>query len=672
MSTIPRLPPGLAYGGDYNPEQWDESVWRDDMRLMRTAGVNFVSIGIFSWAHLEPAPGRYEFGWLDRLMDLLAANGIRANLATGTASPPPWLAVRHPDSLPIGRDGQPWFPGGRQHYSPFSAAYRRHALALVTRLARRYAQHPALAAWHVNNEYACHIQECHGPEAQRAFRAWLRRRHRDLAGLNAAWSTSFWSQRYGAWPEVGTPRRVPAFNNPAQEIDYRRCFNDAVLALYLAERAVLRRATPGVPVSTNFMWPFKALDYRAWAPHLDFACWDAYPDPAAAPEEFAAFGHDLIRSLLPNRPFLLMEQATTQVNWRPLNVLKPPGLMRRLSLQAVARGADGVLFFQWRQSLGGAEKFHSAMVPHGGAGPRSRVWREVAGLGAELLRLRPVAGTRPVPRAALVFDWENWWALELPGKPAPIDYAALMADFHRWFFRRNLPVDFVAPSADLSGYKLVVAPALYLLRAADAANLAAFARDGGQLLATYFSGIVDEHDRVVPGGYPAHLRATLGLCVEEWQPFAAGTGPRVRLPGARRPLRARDWADLCHLEGAQALGTFADGFFAGRPAFTRHRVGRGAAHYLATRLADAGLDRVLAPIATAAGLRPAHPAPAGVEASVRTGARGDFLFLLNHGARSVTVPLDRKWARDLLSGRDVIGQVRIAPGAAAVVTTRQV
>ena len=668
MASSPVLPrvPGFAYGGDYNPEQWEPAVWREDARLMREAGVNFVSVGIFSWAHLEPRPGRYEFGWLDRVLDLLASAGVRACLATATASPPPWLARLHPSSGAVARDGGTMFPGSRQHHSPFSPDYRRRAAALTERLAARYARHPALAAWHVDNEFSCHQQECHSPAATRAFRAWLRRRYGTLARLNDAWTTSFWSQRYGAWDEVWTPRRAPYHNNPAQELDYARFWDELLLDLYLSLRAILRRRTPDVPVTTNFMWPFRPLDYRKWAEHVDFVAWDSYPDPHGAAAETAAFGHDVMRSLTPGKPFVLMEQATTQVNWRAANGLKRPGEMRALSLQAVARGADGVMFFQWRQSRGGAEKFHSAMVPHGGARADSRVWREVTGLGADLTRLSPVLGSAVAARAAIVMDWENWWALELPSKPARIDYAATLADFHRLCFRRNVAVDFVHPGQDLSGYAVAFAPSLHLLRETDARNLTQWVRAGGRLAVGPFSGVVDANDRVVLGGYPALLRATLGLVVEEWDGLAPGATRRVRLPGGRA-THGSVLAEVVRLEGATAVATFAEDFYAGRAAATRHRCGRGEAWYLATRFDDAALDRLLG------GLLPAGPAaPAGVEVRVRRAGARAFVFVLNHTRAAVTVraPAEAAGGRDLLGGKKVGRRLRLEPFGVAVIAAQ--
>jgi beta-galactosidase len=664
----PKLPSKLLYGGDYNPEQWPESVWLEDVRLMRETGVNIVSLGIFSWAKLQPAEKRFDFGWLDRVMDLLAENGVGVCLATATASPPPWLSARYPSVLPVTADGVVLQVGSRQQYSPSSPVYRKFAAALVRRLAARYRRHPALVSWHINNEYACHLNECHGADSTRAFRQWLRKKYGTLAALNDAWGTAFWSQAYGNWYEIFTPRRAPYHCNPTQCLDFKRFTSDAFLALHRMERAILRAATPQVPVTTNFMGFFKPLDYREWAPDVDYVAWDSYPDPVdeAAARHAAAAGHDLMRSLKPDRPFILMEQATSAVNWRPVNRPKRPGLMRLWSLQAVARGGDGVMFFQWRASKAGAEKFHSGLIQHLPPG-QGRVFAEVKALGAELRRLQPVTGSLVRNRVAIAFDWHAWWAVELESKPGRIDYAAWAQTLHRWFFLENLGVDFVHPDADLARYDLVVAPALYLLAADAAANLDRFVTGGGTLLATYFSGVVDKNEHIVLGGYPAHLRKTLGLWVEEWVPYPDGQGNGVRFARDRKVHPCDHWCDLLHLEGAEALATYTGDFFAGRPAVTRHRRDRGTAWYLGTRLDATGFDALLSRVVKDAGIRPPLRAPAGIEATLRESSRGSFLFILNHTDRAANVPLAKHRGRDLITGRAVAGLLRLAPLDVAVV-----
>ncbi len=670
MSYLPLLPKthGLLYGGDYNPEQWPKSVWKQDMKLMRAAGVNLVSIGIFSWAKLQPNEKTYTFDWLDEVMDLLAANGIHADLATATASPPAWMS-RYPDLGAMDANGVVCTHGSRQHYSPSSPTYRKFAAALVRKLAARYRKHPALAAWHINNEYGCHVAECHSPASTTAFRSWLKTRYGTLDALNDAWGTAFWSQYYHDWNDVLTPRKTATFPNPAQSLDFRRFSSDALLDLCKMERDILRKATPTMPITTNFMGFFKPLDYQAWAKEIDFTCWDSYPDPleTGAGVLYAARGHDLTRSLKPGRPFVLMEQVTSHVNWRQVNGTKPPGLMRLQSLQAVARGSDGVLFFQWRQSVRGAEKFHGAMVQH--APPtQSRVFREVCELGAELKKLAPVTGSLVRSRVAIVIDWAAWWALELPSKPTDLRYEDAIHQFHRYFYKRNLAVDFVAPGADLQAYAVVVAPQLYLLTKEDAKNLDAFVRGGGTLLTNFFSGIVDEKEQIIAGGYPAHLRKTLGLWVEEWFPLAEKETRKVRI--GKNKLQGRTWSEVIHPEGAEVLATFGDGPVRDLPAITRHARGKGQALYLATRLDDNDLaewmDDLLAPF----DLRPPLTAPSGVEVAVREKGEERFLFLLNHRDKPAQLNLAEHNGIDLLTGQPVSAKLVLPPLGVAVVALK--
>ncbi|WP_433463384.1 beta-galactosidase [Spirillospora sp. CA-128828] len=646
MDMIARLRDrlGIAYGGDYNPEQWPEEVWEDDVRLMKEAGVSLVSVGIFSWASVEPRPGEYDFGWLDRVLDRLAGGGVAACLATMTASPPPWLTARHPEMLTVRADGQTITPGGRQHYCPSSPVYREHAARLAEEVAVRYAGHPALAMWHVGNEYG-NVIPCHCEVSAAAFRRWLEARYGSVEELNDAWSTSFWAQRYGSFEEVLPPRSPAPFRNPAHNLDYARFTSDELLACYLVEKEVLERVTPHVPVTTNFPPSLRPVDLWTWAPHVDAIAYDAYPDPAD-PDAAAkvAFNYDVMRSLRGGQPWLLMEQAPSAVNWRPRNAAKPPGTMRLWSWQAVAHGADAIMFFQWRQSRGGAEKFHSAMVPHGG--PSTRTFREVRGLGRELAAARALAGARaPRAGAAIVLDWPSWWALEGEAHPSS-DLRFLDAAWacHRPLYDAGVACDVVRPDADLSGYPLVLVPNLYLVSEEAGRNLERYVEEGGTLVMSFFSGIVDPCDRVHMGGYPAPFRRTLGLRVEEFRPLAEDE--QVGLSEGAGGV----WTEEVVLEGAEAVASFTSGALAGGPAVTRNRLGRGTAWYLATRPVPATMRALLDRVREEAGVGPVLPGlPDGVQARARRSADGLRYVVLNHGSTEATVELPAPM-RDELSG----------------------
>ncbi|OXM83179.1 beta-galactosidase [Paenibacillus rigui] len=663
--------PHMFYGGDYNPEQWPEEVWLEDMRLMKKAGVNIVSIGIFSWAVLQPGPDTYDFAWMDRLMDLMAENGIMADLATATASPPAWLARLHPESLPVDENGARYSQGSRQHYCPNSKAFRLYGQRLVRKLAERYKDHPALAMWHINNEYACHISECYCDVCASEFRLWLQRRYSTLDELNARWGTNFWSQKYYDWEEIVLPRKTPTYPNPGQQLDYKRFMSDSLLDAYLGEQRILKEITPHLPIMTNLMGAHKPLDQFEWAKHMDVITWDSYPEPTAGIPVFAAMQHDLMRSLKGGEPFILMEQVTSQVNWRQQNPLKRPGVMRLWSYQTVAHGGDGVMFFQWRQSWAGAEKYHGAMVNQTGD-ENTRVYREVVQLGNELKQLDGIVDARVEAPVAIVFDWPTWWALELDSKPSrDVLYLDQIKQYYSVLFERNIGVDFVQPDADLGKYKLVLAPTMYMVAPGVADNLESYVQGGGTLLTTFFSGIVDENDRIHTGGYPAPLRKVLGLCVEEFDPMLPGQTNAIQVEGLGAGTDGEYscslWSDIIRLEGAQPLARFTQDFFAGSPAVTVHAFGSGKAYYVGTQGEAAFTSKLVGGILDELNLAAPLAAPAGVEMTVRVGNDGQrYIFVLNHLAVPADVQLPQGAYSDLLSGGSFTGALQLAPNGVAI------
>ncbi len=650
----------LALGGDYNPEQWPRSVWDEDVELMRRAGIAFATVGVFSWSWLEPAEGDYEFEWLDTVLDLLHASGIAVDLATATATPPPWLSSAYPEILPVDHDGHTLWPGSRQTWCPTSERYRERALALTAQLAQRYHEHPALALWHVSNEYACHNVPCYCDRCGRHFRTWLQRRYGALDALNDAWGTAFWSQRYTAWDQVLAPRRSTTLANPTHVLDYRRFSSDALLDFYLAERAVLSEHSPDVPVTTNFMTlsHFRHLDYHAWAPVQDVVSTDHYiVGTLAHPRAELAYSGDLTRGLAGGGPWMLMEHSTSAVNWQPTNHAKWPGQTIRDALSHVARGADTIGWFQWRQSRAGSEKFHSAVVPH--AGPDSARFREVEQLGRIAARLGELVGSRVESRVALLHDYQSVWAASGPSMPSgELDPLLAAGTIHRLLHDRGVTCDVVHPSADLTAYDLVVVPQLYLVTDEHAAAVAAAAEDGAQVLVTFFSGISDEHDHVRLGGYPGAFRELLGVRVEEF--FPLGPAQEVALGAGTGTW----WSEHVELAGAAVVESYAAGPLAGRPAITRREVGAGAAWYLSTLADDERLGRVLDDVLAAAGVAPAVPGlPRGVEATRRRSDEGSWLFLLNHTESPQTVAAA---GYDLVADAFVGGTVRLDPGGAAV------
>jgi beta-galactosidase len=673
--------PHLLHGGDYNPEQWPPEVWDEDLRLLHVARCNVVSIGIFSWAKLEPAEGTFDFGWMDRIIEKLTTGGIRFVLATPGGAKPAWMAQRYPETLRVTEDRRRLLWGDRHNHCFTSPVFREKCRIINTKLAERYGSHPHLAMWHVNNEYG---GECHCDLCQAAFRRWLRARyHDDLHALNRAWWSTFWSHTITDWEQVDSPSTLGEMQVHGHTLDWKRFVTDQTIDCFAAEAAPLRQLAPRVPITTNLMGEYAGLDYYRLARACDVVSWDAYPsfhdrdaDLLAGPE--FSFNHDQRRAML-GKPFILMESAPAQQNYKPVCKLKRPGMHRLEGLQAIAHGSDSVMYFQWRKSRGGVEKFHGAVVDHHG-GEHTRVFQDVAELGTILAKLDGVVGTMPEPEVAVIYDYHNRWALEgAAGLRNPAKgYRATCLEQHRALWGLGTTVDVIDSVDDFARYKLLVAPMLYMIRPGVAERVEAFVAGGGTLVTTYVTGVVDESDLCSLDGFPGPLRKVCGVWAEETDALyddesadvVASAGNALGLTGT---YAGRQLCDLIHAEGADVLATYGSQFYAGRPAVTVNRFGKGQAYYVASRNDDRFHRDLYGGLARQLGLRTAvaGPLPPGVTAQVRSDGTRDYVFVFSFARQPHDVPLGAAAHADALTGEPVGSTIRLpAYGSRVLVRER--
>ena len=621
---------------------------------MQKAGITAATVGVFSWVSLQPAEDRFTFEWLDEVIDGLHAHGINVILATPSAAQPAWMSQAYPDVLRSDANGVRKQHGQRVNYCPNSPNYRRLSADMARRLAERYGQHPAVILWHVSNEYggACYCDTCAGK-----FREWLQAKYGTLDELNARWWTRFWGHTYTAWDQIMPPRENAEFLTHGLNVDYFRFMSDSQLDCYRNERDALRAITPDIPITTNLMGAYKPLDYRRWAQEMDVVSWDCYPNPNHAPADIA-FLHDLTRGLKDGQPFLLMEQTPSSQNWQEINALKRPGVLRLWSYLAVAHGADSVLYFQWRRGRGGCEKLHGAVIEHAGR-EDTRVFREVSQLGAELHTLGDqVIGAAVDARVAILFDWDNWHALDdAIGPVRDKRYLDTVRKHYAAFYRKNVAVDVVFADSDLSNYEIVVAPMLYMVKAETAQQIEAFVAKGGTFVTTYMSGLVDENDLAFENGYPGPLSKVLGVWIEEIDALYEDQTNTIVMADRSGAYPCRHIADVVHAESAQVLATFGSDFYAGMPAVTRNAYGSGAAYYIASDADPAFLDPFYRDVLQQKGIGAPLKTPIGVEVALRTQADKTIMFVLNHNPRAVTVDLGVVERRDLLTGDMVSGSV---------------
>lgn len=641
----------ILYGGDYNPNQWPEAVWKEDMELFDKARINSATINVFSWAKLQPSEERYDFEELDKVIEMLKKNHKDIVLATSTAAMPAWMFRKYPEVARTDYAGRHHKFGQRHNACPNSPVYQRYAAKLAQKLAKRYGHLDSVVCWHINNEYS---GECYCENCEKAFRVWLRKKYGTLKALNEAWNTEFWGHTIYDWEEIVLPNALgegldwcngTAFAGIS--IDYARFNSDSMLENFKMERNAIRSVDQKTPVTTNLMGTFKQLDYFKWAKEMDVVSWDNYPS-YDTPVSLTAMQHDLMRGLK-QQPFMLMEQTPSQQNWQKYNSLKRPGQMRAQSYQTLAHGADTIQFFQLRRSVGGCEKFHGAVIAHAGS-ENTRVFREVAQLGAELESFGDrTLGSRNEAEVGLIFDWDNYWALEYTSGPSEdLKYVDQIHQYYQYFYKKNIGVDMIPVDADFSKYKIVVAPVLYMVKDGMKEALENFVKNGGILITTFMSGIVGQSDNVYLGGYPGPLREMAGVWVEEIDALAPEQKNKAKFADGSTAACGL-LCDLMHLEGAKALASYEEDFYAGMPAASKNTYGKGTTYYIATQFEEEGLAKILDQAVQEAGVSSVIPEETGLEVVTRVSDTTRFYFVMNFTDEEQILPESLTGKKDMIS-----------------------
>ncbi|MCI9340077.1 MAG: beta-galactosidase [Dorea sp.] len=647
----------ILYGGDYNPEQWPREIWQQDMELFDEAGINSATINVFSWAKLQPSEEVYDFSELDDIVDMLTKAGKQIVLATSTAALPAWMVKRYPEVARTDYEGRHHKFGQRHNACPNSPVYRHFAKELASRLAERYGKNENVVCWHVNNEYG---GECYCENCEKAFRVWLKRKYKTIEALNKAWNLSFWGHTIYDWDEVVLPNALGeglGFRGEDEDgtafagisIDYRRFNSDSLLENFKMERDAIRQYDKDAAITTNLMGIFKGLDYFKWAKEMDIVSWDNYPS-YDTPWSMTAMRHDLMRGLKA-APFMLMEQTPSQQNWQPYNSLKKPGQMRAQSYQTVAHGADTIQFFQLRRSVGGCEKFHGAVIEHVGTA-KTRVFRETAELGAELRSIgTSIIGAENESKAGIIFDWDNYWALEYTSGPnKDLKYVDQIWRYYEYFYNKNISVDMIPVDADFGKYDLVAAPVLYMVKEGVAEAIEKYVADGGTFVTGFMSGIVDQSDNVHLGGYPGPLRKLAGIWAEEIDALAPEQSNEIVFGDGTRK-QCRMLCDILHLEGAEEIAQYGDDFYAGTPVVTKNAFGRGCTYYVGTVPERDGLAKLLDMVCDEAGVRPVIAEETELEVTRRVTETQEIYFIMNFKDQELALPGVFAGKTDILTGR---------------------
>jgi beta-galactosidase len=630
----------MYYGVQYYPEQWPEERWAIDAEMMQRAGVNTVRMGEFAWSAYEPREGELHFDWMERAIDLLNRHAIQVILCTCSRTPPPWVFKKHPGAANTRADGRVNRYGQRYTvglaHPEFTALAQRIDRAVV----EHFAGHPGIVGWQVDNEVGgfndCYCERCLG-----YFHVYLQEKYGTVERLNQSWGEHFWSFAFTYFEEVPLPE-----NNPQLVLEYRRFLSKLNVDFCRSRAELIHRIDPGKFVTTNFQsFQAKHTDYFAMAETIDLPGMNHYPP--RSPE----FILDYYRAQ--KGSVLVLEQLSRLAAWDT-----GEGWMRLWAYRALAHGACGTIFFRWRTARYGQEQHADGILPH--AGQENRRYRELARMGAELKQIGAlIDSTRVEAETAILLGYEGRWAMETGLDLKPMQAHLDAARFHEALMRRSIPMDAFDPHGDLSRYRLVIAPRLWLVDERIAAGLRAFVERGGVLCLTAASGVVDEFNVSFDTPRPGPLREIAGIEVSDLSPLEKPFDLASQIIPGLDGAQASAMADEIHLTGAEVLARFNSGWRKGLPALTRNHWGKGQVIYLGTVLEGAPLAALVDYLCGLAGVQPGLVVPDGVRVYERRGEGVGLLFLINETDAPQRVNLPEGW-KDVFSEQALI-EVEIAP-----------
>ena len=651
----------LLHGGDYNPDQWLDypDILKDDLRLMKLANVNTMTVGIFAWSALEPTEGNYNFEWLDKIIDDVYNQGGRVILATPSGARPAWMSEKYPEVLRTNDRREKMLHGGRHNHCFSSPIYREKTQKMNYKLAERYGNHPALIMWHVSNEYSgdCHCELC-----QENFRDWLKNKYKTIENVNKAWWGPFWSHTYTDWSQIESPSSIGENAVHGLNLDWKRFVTDQTIDFYENEAKPLRELTPNVPITTNFMAdtddliPFQSLNYDKFSKHVDILSWDCYPawhNDWETTKDLATkvgFINDLYRSLK-QQPFLIMECTPSGVNWHNVNKAKRPGMHTLASMQLLAHGSDSVLYFQWRKSRGSSEKFHGAVVDHDNS-EENRVFKEVSQVGEILDKIKEIKGSMKQSKVAIIYDWENDWALKDAqgfGKESR-RYPQTLQSHYKYFWDKNISVDVVTPQQDLSKYSLVVAPMMYMMTEETMDRFRDYVKNGGVLVGSYLSGLVNETDLTYLGGWPKTLQEIYGIDVKEIDTLYPKDRNSIKF--GNESFEVVDYCTIIEAKEAEVLAKYEEDFYKNTPAITKNNLEKGKAYFIGARTNQEFLSKFYDKIVKDLDINEVEDfiSEGGISIQIRENEDAKYYFVMNFTEEEKNIEIKGSYL-NLISGK---------------------